>query len=193
MSVDIDVPPMGAPEARPTPSRRRPRVFSPVLSPTGLVVGAFFFALSVLPSLLPRAGYVQGIASGVTVMIGYGIGAGGQSLWDYLGIPKLKGRARTIVLGVLIVLVAWAAVFSAWRQVGWQNEIRTLFGMESGVVDRVARHHRRRCGHRRPAAGRRAVAAAAVRDGVRVAGSHGSRVGWRSCWASAGCCCCSGC
>ena len=95
------------------------------------MVAGFFFALSVLPSLLPRAGYVQGIASGVTAMIGYGIGAGGQWLWDYLGIPKLKGRARTIVLGVLIALVVWAAVFSAWRQVGWQNEIRTTFGMPS--------------------------------------------------------------
>jgi uncharacterized membrane protein len=104
-------------------------VFQPVFSGTGLVVAGFFFALSVLPSLLPRAGYVQGIASGVTAIIGYGIGAGAQWLWDYLGIPKLKGRARTIVVGVLVALVAWAAVFSAWRQVGWQNEIRTMFGM----------------------------------------------------------------
>ena len=54
-----------------------------------------------------------------------------QWLWDYLGIPKLKGRARTIVLTVLVVLVLWAALFSAWRQVGWQNEIRTMFGMPS--------------------------------------------------------------
>jgi uncharacterized membrane protein len=131
MTVDVEL----APEPEAAPHRRtaptRPRVFQPVLSGTGLVVAGFFFALSVLPSLLPRAGYVQGIASGVTAMIGYGIGAGGQWLWDYLGIPKLKGRARTIVLGVLIVLVVWAALFSAWRQVGWQNEIRTMFGMPS--------------------------------------------------------------
>lgn len=111
------------------PALGRPRVFQPVFSATGLVVAGFFFALSVLPSLLPRAGYVQGIASGVTAIIGYGIGAGAQWVWDYLGIPKLKGRARTIVLGVLVALVLWAAVFSAWRQVGWQNEIRTMFGM----------------------------------------------------------------
>jgi uncharacterized membrane protein len=106
-------------------------VFQPTLSGTGLVVAGFFFALSLLPSLLPRAGYVQGIASGVTALIGYGIGAGGQALWDYLGIPKLKGRARTIVLGILIALVVWMAAFSAWRQVGWQNEIRETFGMPS--------------------------------------------------------------
>jgi len=131
MSTDVTAPV----ESTPAPTRRtaphRPRVFEPRFSGTGLVVAGFFFALSVLPSLLPRAGYVQGIASGVTAMIGYGIGAGGQALWDYLGIPKLKGRARTIVLGVLIALVVWAALFSAWRQVGWQNEIRTTFGMPS--------------------------------------------------------------
>lgn len=119
-----------AEEAAPSVSRR-PRVFEPRFSGTGLVVAGFFFALSLLPSLLPRAGYVQGLASGVTAVIGYGIGAGGQWLWDYLGIPKLKGRARTVVLGIIIALIAWAAVFSAWRQVGWQNEIRTLFGMPS--------------------------------------------------------------
>ena len=131
MSINTDLAPEpAAPETHRT-APNRPRVFEPRFSGTGLVVAGFFFALSVLPSLLPRAGYVQGIASGVTAMIGYGIGAGGQWLWDYLGIPKLKGRARTIVLGVLVALVVWAALFSAWRQVGWQNEIRTTFGMPS--------------------------------------------------------------
>jgi uncharacterized membrane protein len=131
MSVDTAAAPESATEQPPRPGAGRPRVFQLEFSPTGLVVAGFFFAVSVLPSLLPRAGYVQGIASGVTAAIGYGIGAGSQWLWDYLGIPKLKGRARTIVLGILVALVAWAAVFSAWRQVGWQNEIRTMFGMPS--------------------------------------------------------------
>ncbi|HYO19948.1 MAG TPA: alpha/beta-hydrolase family protein, partial [Dermatophilaceae bacterium] len=54
---------------------------------------------------------------------------GGQCLWEFLQVPKPKGRTRTIIVGVLVVLIGWAAAFSAWRQVGWQNEIRTLFGM----------------------------------------------------------------
>ena len=132
MSVDVDLPsPEEAAEApAPTPAKHRPRVFSPTFSGPGLLMAGLFFALSVQPSLLPRAGYVQGIASGITLMIGYGIGAGGQALWNYLQIPKLKGRARTIVSWILILLVSWSVLFSAWRQVGWQNEIRTLFGME---------------------------------------------------------------
>lgn len=114
-----------------TGDRRSPRVFQPTFSGTGLVVAGLFFALSLLPSLLPRAAYVQGLASGVTVMIGYGLGAGGQALWDYLGIPKLHGRIRSVTVGVLVVLIAVAVALSVWRQVGWQNEIRTLFGMPS--------------------------------------------------------------
>lgn len=106
-----------------------PRVFERRFSSTGLVVGAFFFALSLLPSLLPRAGYVQGIASGVTFAVGYGIGATCQAVYDYLEVPKLRGRARRIVFGILNVLVLWAVAGGLWRQVGWQNEIRETFGM----------------------------------------------------------------
>jgi uncharacterized membrane protein len=96
----------------------------------GLTVAAWFFALSLLPSLLPRAAMVQGIVSGVTVMIGYGLGAGAQALWRYLGIPTVQGRARRVLVAIFVGLGLWAAVFTGWRQVGWQNEIRTLYGME---------------------------------------------------------------
>ena len=131
MSVDVDV-------REPEPDTegddqvtRPPRVFEPRFSSTGLVVGAFFFALSLLPSLLPRAGYVQGIVSGVTFIVGYGIGTTCQAIYDYLEVPKLRGRARRIVFGILTVLVAWAVAGGVWRQVGWQNEIRETFGMPS--------------------------------------------------------------
>ncbi|MBI1350305.1 MAG: hypothetical protein GC156_04225 [Actinomycetales bacterium] len=108
-----------------------PRVFSPTFSIPGLLLAGLFFAVSVQPSLLPRAGYVQGIAAGITMAIGYGIGAGGQALWNYLQIPKLPAKARRIGRWILVALIIWIVGFSAWRFVGWQNEIRTLFGMDS--------------------------------------------------------------
>ena len=109
---------------------RRRRVFHLSFSGPGLTVAALFFAVSLQPSLLPRAGYVQGVVSGITMMIGYGLGAGGQSLWNYLQVPKPKGRARSIIFGLLIALVAWATISGIWRQVGWQNDTRELFGMD---------------------------------------------------------------
>ena len=130
MSAEISAPPQGGSEAVAEAPRRVRRILNLRFSATGLAVAGFFFAVSLLPSLLPRAPYVQGLASGITLMIGYGLGAGGQAIWDYLEIPKLKGRTRTVVLGIVVVLIAWMTVQAVWKQVGWQNNIRELFGME---------------------------------------------------------------
>jgi len=131
MTTELDAPTQDQPDADVQAPRRERQILNPSLSGVGVVVGAFFFAISLLPSLLPRAPYVQGVVSGVTLMIGYGVGAGGQALWDYLEIPTLKGRARTIVVGILLAFVAWVTVSAVWQQVGWQNDIRQMFGMES--------------------------------------------------------------
>ena len=113
------VPALGRPE----------RVLDRVLSGVGLTTATWFFAASLVPSLLPRAAWLQGLVSGVTVAVGYGLGAGAAALWRYLGIPGLRGRARTLALWILIGVGAWGAVWNGWRLVGWQNEIRAMFGM----------------------------------------------------------------
>lgn len=130
MSADLDVSASEHTGAAPGSSwSSTPRIFRLSFSGPGLATAAFFFAISLQPSLLPRAGYVQGVVSGITLMIGYGIGCAGQALWDYLQIPKPTGRARTIVIAVVSAFLAWAVLSSVWRQVGWQNETRELFGM----------------------------------------------------------------
>ena len=112
------------------PALGRPeRVLDRVVSGVGLTAATWFFAASLVPSLLPRAAWLQGVASGVTVAVGYGLGAGAAGLWRYLGIPGLRGRARTVSLWVLIGVGMWGAVWNGWRLVGWQNEIRSMFGM----------------------------------------------------------------
>jgi uncharacterized membrane protein len=80
------VPALGRPE----------RPFDRVLSGVGVTTATWFFAASLVPSLLPRAAWLQGVVSGVTVAVGYGLGAGAAALWRYLGIPGLRGRVRTI-------------------------------------------------------------------------------------------------
>ena len=60
-----------------------------------MAVGLFFFGLSLLPSLLPRTALCQGVVSGVTLMIGYGIGVLGQWAWNYLELPKPEPDSTT--------------------------------------------------------------------------------------------------
>jgi uncharacterized membrane protein len=113
------------------PTIGRPeRILDRAFSGVGLTTAIWAFAASLVPSLLPRTPWLQGIVSGVTVVVGYGLGAAAQALWTYLGVPRLRGRWRTVVLATLVGLGQLAALVAGWRQVGWQNEIRTLFGME---------------------------------------------------------------
>lgn len=109
------------------------RIFTSRLSGPGVAVALFFFALSLQPSLLPRTALFQGVVSGVTMMIGYGLGVVGQWAWNYLGLPKPEpaSTAQKVVLGVTVVVVGFVAAASIWRQVGWQNDVREIFGMES--------------------------------------------------------------
>ena len=44
------------------------------LEPAALFLATVFFAFSMTPSLLPRAWYLQGVATGISVATGYGIG-----------------------------------------------------------------------------------------------------------------------
>lgn len=107
-----------------------PKVFSRPVSQPGLITGVVFFILSLLPSLLPRSALIQGVVSGVTFMIGYGVGAAGQWAWHYLEIPKPGGQIWRVLRWVLYGFLALLVVSGLWRHVGWQNNIRDSFGME---------------------------------------------------------------
>jgi uncharacterized membrane protein len=85
---------------------------------------------SLFESLLPRTGLFQGIASGITIAIGYGLGALGQWLWVYLEIPKLRGRVLVITGRIVVGILGFFVVSAMWQHVGWQNELRELFGMD---------------------------------------------------------------
>ncbi len=99
------------------------------LAPAGLSGGAILFALSLFPSLLPRTVLVQGIASGVMVVVGYGLGTLVGWTWSYLGLPSPRGRPRRITTSVVVVALGLAVVGAVWQHVGWQNEVRQIMGM----------------------------------------------------------------
>ncbi|CAN5675632.1 alpha/beta-hydrolase family protein [soil metagenome] len=122
-----------APPASPVPAPPSTlRVFSLRHSRAGVVVALLFFALSLAPSLLPRSGLFQGLVSGITMAIGYGLGVTISWLWRYLGLPvatMANRRGRIVLIGTLVA-IAVLVVLSIWQQVGWQNDVRDLFGMD---------------------------------------------------------------
>jgi len=88
------------------------------------------FVTSLLPSLLPRLAVTQGIVSGISFMVGYGLGVAWQWVWNFLGIPKPEGRWWLVIRRIWFVVLALLLVAGMWGFVGWQNDVRDDFGME---------------------------------------------------------------
>ena len=113
------------------PEPRTTQIFAPVLSRPGAVLALLFFALSLLPSMLPRTYLFQGIVSGISMMTGYGIGVLCEWAWDFLDVPRPRGRARTAVTAVLVGAAGVFVASGTWQHVGWQNEVRATYGLEA--------------------------------------------------------------
>ncbi|MCD0462779.1 alpha/beta hydrolase [Roseiconus lacunae] len=96
----------------------------------GLSVAGLFFAASVTPSLLPRTFVVQGILSGFSLAIGYGVGLAGLFSYQFLGLREPEGRVQVIAKRITVVLVAVVFIGFIWRMTAWQNSIRELMQME---------------------------------------------------------------
>ncbi|MEV0246109.1 alpha/beta-hydrolase family protein [Nocardia sp. NPDC050712] len=111
---------------------------------TGVVIGAIFFAWSVSPSLLPRTWIFQGLVSGISAIIGYGVGCVLEwafRKWVWPRLPaRIRARARFYLqpsdrarqLTKLVIMfgaaVGAAAVLA--RSARWQRDLEILMGME---------------------------------------------------------------
>jgi uncharacterized membrane protein len=91
---------------------------------TGFAVGAAFYCLSLTPSLLPRAWFLQGVVSGITAAMGYAVGT--------LVPGRLLG-ARTRRIGWWVLLVAAPVSGTVFVLLGtrWQKDLRRRLGMEA--------------------------------------------------------------
>lgn len=95
---------------------------------TGLIGALILVWLSLTPSLLPRGPLFQGVVSGATALVGYGLGVAVAALirwaWqrDFAPVNRWLrwGLAAVAVLGTVAVLIWYA---------GWQSELRTLMGV----------------------------------------------------------------
>ncbi|WP_240901376.1 alpha/beta-hydrolase family protein [Thioalkalivibrio sp. XN279] len=101
------------------------------MSIVGVLVGTVFFAISLSPSLLPRPFVVQGVLSGASFAVGYGLGVAGLVLWRFLKLPVAGPRLRRALTITGSVLCALVAIAFLWQASTWQNSIRALMGMEA--------------------------------------------------------------
>lgn len=96
----------------------------------GLFIGAFFFAASLTPSLIPRNVLVQGVLSGMAFAIGYAVGAISLNVWRYLELPKCPpgtfryGRPAMVIIGLLVIGI------ELFYAKSWQNAVRSVLSME---------------------------------------------------------------
>jgi uncharacterized membrane protein len=117
-------------ESAPEPGRRAIVRRWPVW---GAVLGAWaFYCLSLTPSLLPRAWWLQGFCAAVSAAIGYAVGAFVHTVVRACGLhpgPAFR-RWAWWVLGVVVVV--GAALVTA-RSVHWQGEVRRAVALPPQV------------------------------------------------------------
>jgi uncharacterized membrane protein len=126
LTTEREAQPPGSSRARRAPSRVGAKVRGPFrYALPGAWVALVFVALSLTPSLLPRPPAYQGAVTGLSAVIGYGIGILGSWLWREFADrgPRAPSRRswRTfwVVAGLTIVV---ASVLS----VRWQRQLRDL-------------------------------------------------------------------
>ncbi len=110
------------------PRRARALLFGPPRL-VSVAVGTWFWWVALVPSLLPRSAFVQGVIGAVSFALGWAVGALVGWLWD-LGWRRagrrdpLASRGRWPLVAVVVV----AAVAGTVLWLRWQNDQRRVVG-----------------------------------------------------------------
>ncbi len=97
---------------------------------TGTAVGLIFVWFSMTPSLLPRGALFQGLVSGISGAIGYGLGVFAVWLVRYMRAKDSSPPAPRWAWMVLIPIGAVGMVVMAIGFHVWQDDVRDLMGVE---------------------------------------------------------------
>jgi len=97
---------------------------------TGTAVGLLFVWLSLTPSLLPRGPLFQGVVSGCSGAIGYGLGVFTVWLVRYMRSQNTSPPPPSWAWWPLIAVGAVGQVLMAIRFHVWQDDVRDMMGVE---------------------------------------------------------------
>lgn len=108
----------------------RPRVVLRRPGAAGLVFATLFFCLSLTPSLLPRSWILQGVAGGVSAIVGYAVGASLGWMFRHAIRWRPSEPVRRHVWLVVGVACGALTLWFLWQSTSWQNDIRQRMGMD---------------------------------------------------------------
>ena len=131
-AAEAEAPAEAGPETGPTPEpqpTRRPWWVRRYTF-TGTAVGLIFIWFSMTPSLLPRTALFQGLVSGVSGAIGYGLGVFGVWLVRYMRSKDSSPPAPVWAWKALVPVGVIGMVVMAIRFHVWQDDVRDLMGVE---------------------------------------------------------------
>lgn len=97
---------------------------------TGTALGLIFLWFSMTPSLLPRGPLYQGLVSGISGAIGYGLGVFTVWLVRYMRSQNFSPPPpRWVWLPLIAVGAVGMVLMAIWFHV-WQDDVRDLMGVE---------------------------------------------------------------
>ena len=94
----------------------------------GLVFGLAFFSFSVLPSLMPRPWLYQGVISGISILIGYGIGTALSAIFRWMFEWDVSPRIKTIAWRAFAIIGPLVFFIYLYEGTVWQKEVYQLVG-----------------------------------------------------------------
>jgi uncharacterized membrane protein len=109
----------------PVPAQHRKLLYGTLPGCWGALV---FACLSFTPSLLPRTGVIQGVLTGITTAIGYGLGVWAASIWRAFA-DRGPRQPRRWAWRVFFITAAVLLIAAFGLGQYWQYEIRKLMGV----------------------------------------------------------------
>ena len=107
------------------------------LSVTGLIVAALQAWVSLMPSLVPRSWYYQGLVTGAAMAVGYGLGVAVRTIWKRFAAPRIRLHPDVLALSDRLlafarlsapyVLVVYLITATA-TAIRWQDQVSDLVG-----------------------------------------------------------------
>jgi uncharacterized membrane protein len=96
----------------------------------GLVGALIFFVVSISPSLLPRGWFFQAVVSGLSVVIGYGIGSMVSAIARRFHPPEPTPEVKRWFWWGLLAVSVIGIPLALWWGNTWNQNVREIMGME---------------------------------------------------------------